>query len=81
MNKHPSEMTIGELLSLRLVNHARGSSTVHSFYDEGGALWNVTTGLGGGWVRVYAGYDLDKRTLPYIIGPGFTGRLHGLNPP
>ena len=42
--------------------------------------WNVCVGLGEPWVRVY-GDDLDRRTLPYIAGPGFTGRLHGLNPP
>jgi len=81
MSKHPSEMTMGELMSLRTVNTARGTPTVHSFYDEGGALWNVTSGLGEGWVRVYGGYDLDERTLPYIIGPGFTGKRHGLNRP
>jgi len=81
VSSHPRDMTIGELMSLRVVNSARGSPTVHSFYDEGGALWEVTRALGDGWVRVYAGYDLDKRTLPYIIGPGFTGRRHGLNRP
>ena len=45
MNKHPSEMTIGELMAMRAANSARGGPTVHSFYDEGGALWNITTGL------------------------------------
>ena len=79
MSKHPSEMNTWELMSLRAVNHARGGQIVFRFYDETGALWEVTRGLGDGWVRVYAGYDLDKRTLPYIIGPGFSGRRHGLN--
>ena len=80
MSKHPSEMTRWELMGLRAVNRARGQP-VFSFYAEGGALWNVCIGLGEPWVRVYGGYDLDKRTLPYIAGPGFTGRRHGLNPP
>jgi hypothetical protein len=81
MSKHPSEMTIGELMSLRAVNTAGGSQTVYSFYADSGALWEVTRGLGEDWVRVYAGYDLDQRTLPYICGHGFRGRQHGLNPP
>jgi hypothetical protein len=81
VGKHPSEMTLGELMSLSAVNHARGGQTVHSFYDDAGGLWNVTRALGAGWARVYGGYDLDKRNLPYIVGPGFTGRRHGLNPP
>jgi hypothetical protein len=74
-------MTTRELMSLSAVNHARGGQTAHSFHDEAGALWNVTHDLGGGWARVYADYDLDKRTMPYTVGPGFTGRLHGMNAP
>jgi hypothetical protein len=78
--KRPSDMTLGELMGLRAVNRARGQPGFQ-FYDETGALWHVCTGLGEPWVRVYGGFDLDKRTLPYIVGPGFTGRLHGLNAP
>jgi hypothetical protein len=81
MSKHPSEMTADELMGLRAVNSARGREVVFSFYNETGALWHVIPGLGEPWTRVYGGYDLDKRTLPYVIGPGFTGRRHGLNPP
>jgi hypothetical protein len=73
-------MSIGELMNLRAVNAARGPA-VFEFYNRTGALWRVCQGLGEPWVRVYAGYDLDKRTLPYIVGPGFRGRLHGLNTP
>jgi hypothetical protein len=74
-------MTVGELMGLRAVNSPRGRQSTFQFYDETGALWKITPGLGEPWVRVYAGYDLDRRTLPYVVGPGFHGRLHGLNPP
>ena len=81
MSKHPSQMTIGELMSLRANSSARRDKIVFRFYAPNGALWEVTPGLGGGWVRAYAGYDLDKRTLPRIVGPEFNGRRHGLNAP
>jgi hypothetical protein len=80
MSKHPSEMTPAELMALRAVNRARGP-TVVEFYSETGALWQVCRGLGEPWARVYAGYDYDRRTLPLIVGPGFSGRRHGLNGP
>jgi len=78
---NPRDMTMWELMMLTAVNSARGSPTVLTFYDEAGALWEVTRALAGGWSRVYAGYDLDKRTLPYVVGPGFRGKRHGLNRP
>ena len=79
MSKHPCEMTREELLALRTMTIQRRPAA-HSFADEAGRIWNITAGMGEPWVRVYAGYDLDRRTLPYIIGPGFTGRRRGLNP-
>lgn len=42
--------------------------------DGAGRIWDIARGLGEPWVRVYAGYDLDARTLPYIAGPGVAGR-------
>ena len=79
-DRHPNNMSAAELLALRAVNRARGPA-VRSFTDEAGRIWDIARGVGEPWVRVYAGYDLDARTLPYIVGPGFTGRRRGLNTP
>ena len=80
MSKHPSEMTIGELMGLRAVNTARGGQIVSGSTLRTGRYGRSTRGLGETWARVGAGYDLDKRTLPYMLGPGFTGKRHGFNP-
>ena len=71
--RHPTDMSPAELLALRAVNRARAPA-VRSFTDEAGRIWNIAAGLGEPWVRVYAGYDLDARTLPYTAGPGVAGR-------
>lgn len=76
MNKHPRDMTDVELMNLRTMTIQRGPA-VHAFIDEAGRIWNITPGWGEAWVRVYAGYDLDRRTLPYVSGPGFGGRRRG----
>ena len=73
MIKHPADMTMDELLALRAVNRARGA-VMRSFADEAGRVWNVAAGRGEPWVRVYASFDLDRRTLPYISGPGVGGK-------
>lgn len=72
-------MSPTELMNLRAVNRARGPA-VFEVYADNGALWRVCQGLGEPWARVYAGYDYDKRTLPLLVGPGFTGRRHRPNP-
>ena len=71
--RHPNDMSAAELLALRAVNRARPLA-VRSFTDDAGRIWNIARGLGEPWVRVYAGYDLDARTLPYIGGPGVADR-------
>jgi hypothetical protein len=63
----------GDPMNLRAVNRPCGP-VLHTFTDDAGRTWNITRGLGEPFVRVYAGYDLDKRTLPYIAGPGVAGR-------
>lgn len=72
-DRHPDDMSAAELLALRAVNRARGPA-VRTMTDEAGRIWDIARGLGEPWVRVYAGYDLDARTLPYIAGPGVAGR-------
>jgi hypothetical protein len=73
-------MTLKELMDLRAVNSARGDPIVRRC-SSGPARSGRSPALGSdGWVRIYPGYDLDKRTLPYIIGAGFTGRRHAAEP-
>jgi hypothetical protein len=67
------DMSVAELLVLRAVNRAHGP-VARTVTDEAGRIWDIARGLGEPWVRVYAGYDLDARALPYIAGPGVTGR-------
>jgi hypothetical protein len=69
-------MTREELLALRAMT-IRRRPVVHSFADAAGRIWNVTPCMGEPWVRVCAGYDLGRRTEPYIAGPGVSGRRRG----
>jgi hypothetical protein len=69
-------MTIEELMALRTMTIQRREA-VHSFADDARRIWNITPGWGEPWVRVYAGYDLDRRTLPYVSGPGVGGKRRG----
>jgi hypothetical protein len=71
--RHPNDMSDAELMALRAVNRAR-PPVARSFTDEAGRIWNIAQGLGEPWVRIYAGYDLDARALPYITGPGVADR-------
>jgi hypothetical protein len=64
-DKHPSEMSEEELTAI-------------NYFDRFGAHWLVIRSTGQEhWSRVYAGYDLDRRTEPYIMGPGLNGKRRG----
>ena len=63
VSKHPRDMTREELLALRAMTIQRRAAE-HSFADDAGRFWNVTPGMGEPWVRVYVGYDLDRRIEP-----------------
>jgi hypothetical protein len=70
---HPRELNTVDLMNLRAVTVTRHPEVARRFADSAGRIWDIVPGFGEPWVRVYAGYDLGRRTQPYIAGPGVAG--------